>query len=90
MKVVYIGATNGSGIAKSGNNFTICNITYGVPATPYHSEKASINKKGSETREINCTPEAFEALEAKSGDLIELILSPSPTNPQRNIVTGIA
>lgn len=89
MKVVYIGATNGSGTSKAGNAFNICNIIYGVPSQDYNSEKASIRKKGVESREINCTPEAFNSLDAKTGDLIELILSPSPTNPQRNIVTGI-
>ena len=88
MKVVYIGATNGSGISKAGREFSICNITYGIPSQDYHSEKSKIYKKGSDVREINCTSEAFDQINFKSGDLIELILSPSPQNPQRNIVSG--
>lgn len=98
MKVTVIGAMLGNGISsKSGapKPYSIESIDYLVPAQDFIQGDHNIQKCGGEVKSIKI--EHSLTLYMKIKNLLannltaqaELVLSPDPTNPSRNIVTDI-
>ncbi|AIY67087.1 hypothetical protein [Pseudoalteromonas piratica] len=98
LKVVLLGATLGNGIStKSGTPkpYSIASIDYIVPASSYHAGDHNIDKCGFDKKSVNMqhNTELFNKVQKLSVQHgvcdVDLILSPDPENPARNIVTDI-
>jgi hypothetical protein len=91
MKVLVLNVQHARGVSgKTGNQYDICTLSYGVPHQNVNKEGRQVTGFGYMVSEVGMNAAALpQFADVKFPAMLELDVSPDPTNLRRNICNGI-